>query len=435
MKVLILAYEFPPLISIGGSRPYFWLKHWGAQGAEVAVVTRHWSADVNSSEDYVRPTNPDRTITQPTPKTRVICTPFKPNLRDSLLLKYGFYGLQLPRKILSLLYSYLEWFSYFFDAKSEIYFESDRLLSKEKFDVIVATGQPFILFRYASELAKKYNIPWVADYRDGWTSSQGDYTLRGLQKIQHGFLRKQELKIVETAAFITTAAPPYRDELLKLFPHKNIEVVYNGFDEEILEQIKDVPARKDKFVIAYAGMMYGHQKLETFLKAVENLLLSGELKEEDIEIVFFAANAFPDSKNRILSFSKIVNNVILTTDRVPYSTLLKKLKESHLLLLLSRKNANWLNTKLFDYFAANRPVLLVESDRGILDELIHQSSAGYTAQNELEAMAAILKEYENFKTNRANNREINPYSMQFNRKTQSVFYYNILNQKIRKEGE
>ena len=39
-------------------------------------------------------------------------------------------------------------------------------------DAIIATGDPFVLFKYASSLSKKFNIPWIADYRDPWTGNK-----------------------------------------------------------------------------------------------------------------------------------------------------------------------------------------------------------------------------------------------------------------------
>lgn len=435
MKILILAYEFPPLISIGGLRPYYWSKYWSENSDDVVVVTRHWSEKVNTPEDYVRQTNTATVFEAPQPKLKIIRTPYYPNLRDKLLLKFGFYGASFMRKILSLAYSYLEWFFLSFDVKSEIYYGAKKQLDKQSFDLIIATGQPFILFRYASLLSAKFNVPWVADYRDGWTSAQGDYVLTGLQKHQHSFFRKMELKTLQSACFISTAAPPYKEELQKLFPSKEIEVTYNGFDDTVLAEIADIQPRKDKFVIAYIGMLYMHQKLETFLQAIKELLAEGLIQEHEIEIIFYATNAFPDSKKRLLEFDANVAKVITTTDRTPYRQLMAKLKEAHLLLLLSKKKANWLNTKLFDYFAVSRPVLLVENDEGVLNNLIQETDCGFSANNTQDAKNIILDLFTQFKKGSLSNNAIHAKCLNYTRKNQALLFQNVIHQKINAERQ
>jgi hypothetical protein len=41
-KVLILAYDFPPYVSVGGLRPHAWYNYLKEFGVEPIVVTRQW---------------------------------------------------------------------------------------------------------------------------------------------------------------------------------------------------------------------------------------------------------------------------------------------------------------------------------------------------------------------------------------------------------
>ena len=48
---------------------------------------------------------------------------------------------------------------------------AEDYLATNKIDCILATGDPFVLFHYAKKaLRKKHNVPWIADYRDPWSS-------------------------------------------------------------------------------------------------------------------------------------------------------------------------------------------------------------------------------------------------------------------------
>ena len=91
-----------------------------------------------------------------------------------------------------------------------------RVNSKEfenNFDLIIASGEPFILFKYANKLSRKHNTPWVADYRDGWTTNQEDKTLSFQEKVMLNFYKRKEANYLKNVKLITTASPSYKIKL------------------------------------------------------------------------------------------------------------------------------------------------------------------------------------------------------------------------------
>jgi glycosyltransferase involved in cell wall biosynthesis len=54
-KVLILAYDFPPYVSVGGLRPYSWYKYFHEFGLYPIVVTRQWGNKYGNHLDYIAP--------------------------------------------------------------------------------------------------------------------------------------------------------------------------------------------------------------------------------------------------------------------------------------------------------------------------------------------------------------------------------------------
>jgi len=147
-KLLILAYDFPPYISVGGLRPYAWFKYLDKEKWDITVVTRFWDKDVVNAVDCVNPTSIQKVQYAKEPEGEVYRIPFTPNLRDKILLKYGFNKFVLLRRVLSFFIDLLKHYFFQFDKYSEIYKVSDKLLSENKFDVILATGEPFVLFKY-----------------------------------------------------------------------------------------------------------------------------------------------------------------------------------------------------------------------------------------------------------------------------------------------
>ena len=170
-RALILAYDFPPYNSIGGQRPYSWFKFLKEFEWEPIIVTRHWDENIQSPVDYVKPSkNQEETYTKGQ-EGIVIRALFRPNLRDKMLIKFGFKKFSLFRKTLTFLYQLSEFFSPVLDNKINIYKSADGYLQQNNVDLIIATGEPFVLFKYAKQLSRKHNTPWIADYRDGWTTN------------------------------------------------------------------------------------------------------------------------------------------------------------------------------------------------------------------------------------------------------------------------
>lgn len=428
-KVLILAYDFPPLISIGAQRPYSWYKYLPAEGWNVTIITRHWDATINSSEDYIKPTA-SNIVCEKNGGNKIIRVPYYPNLRDRLLLKYGTGRLVVLRKFLSLFYSVFEHLLLLLDAKSNIYREAEKELNSLKYDLIVATGEPFVLFRYGYLLGKKFDLPWVADYRDGWTTNQGNYRLNMLQKIQLAFFKTRERKYITTASFITTASPDYAKSLKKTFPNKNIEVIYNGFDETVFEKTAATTADKNTFYITYAGTIYAHQNLEMFLEGAEKFVTQHSLSQSLFQIRFLGIDGQPAAKKRIENF-ELLKPYISFHPRIAYAAIPNLLRQSHILLLLSSPGADWLNAKIFDYLAAERCILLVQNDKGILEKIIKDNTAGYAANSVDDVKNILNVEFQKFKSGNTflNNTTNKNYRM-FSRKAQAIRFAELIKSTI-----
>ncbi len=64
MRVLILAYDFPPLVRVGGFRPYSWFRYFHEFGIEPVVITRQWENRYGDDRDYVAPSASDDVIVE-----------------------------------------------------------------------------------------------------------------------------------------------------------------------------------------------------------------------------------------------------------------------------------------------------------------------------------------------------------------------------------
>lgn len=365
-KALILAYDFPPYNSIGGQRPYAWLKYFREFGLEPVVVTRHWDREITGPDDCNLPSINQNVTEETSSFGRVIRAPFFPSKRDRLISKTDLPTVLL-RKTLSVWQLLTEHHIAASDNKRTILEQARKYLQKNKVDVIIACGEPFVLFRYAADLSKEFNTPWIGDYRDGWSTNYrwDDAKFYGL--IQKSVQQSVEKKVISTATLLTTAAPSFSERLAKLTGRNESEipVIYNGYFEEKFD-LKVQPKLKNRFSIAHAGTLYYFQRVETFLKGL-NLFLEKH-PEKEIDVNFYGLNFYPAQIDRIKRTAGKAS--VHFIDKLPHEQMLAELASSHVQLLVATPEKHQIYAKVFDYIANGRPILMVENDRGPLEGIL-----------------------------------------------------------------
>lgn len=403
-KVLIIAYDYPPYNSIGAQRPYSWYRYLKEFGWEPIVVTRHWDNNIQNPIDYIKPSTIQKETIEIIDKGVIIRAPFKPNLRDKILLKYGFNKYKLFRKIITLIYQFGEFFVPFLDSRRTIYKASYNYLETHKVDVIIATGEPFILFKYASKLSKLYKIPWVADYRDGWSGNPSRKVIeRKLYKIL-------EERLISTSCLCITVSNPLKYQLEQLHSRTNIRNIQNGYDEDEFTNIKNKNFKTDKFKIAYAGIIYPYQRLEVFLDGFRKFILK---YPNNIECVFYGIDFYNDQRNRILQYDSLLNKYITITNRLPRNEIVLKMSQSNILLVLANEYIDGSCTKVYDYFAVKRKILCVVNDYGTLEFQINNTQSGVLCNNSKEVydfLSLAYIEWQQTGQVKCNSKNIEQYS-------------------------
>jgi glycosyltransferase involved in cell wall biosynthesis len=417
-KALILAYDFPPFNSIGAQRPFSWYKYFSDLGIEPIVVTRHWDREITGPDDCNLPTVNTSVTTEQTDFGTLIRAPFFPSLRDRLISKTDVPTV-LFRKVLSVWQLLTEHFLESSDNKTPIYRAAREYLKKNKVDVIIACGEPFVLFRYASELSKEFGIPWAGDYRDGWSTNYrwDDAKLYGL--IQRSVQQRVEKRVTTTASLLTTAAPSFSKRIATLTGRKeqNIPVVYNGYFEDLFEGLEDVP-EKETFHIVHAGTLYYFQRVETFLNGL-NLFLK-ENPKADITTTFFGLNFYPAQIDRIKASAGNAN--VKFTDKIPHKKMLEELASSHLQLLVATPEKHQIYGKVFDYLASGRPTLMVENDQGPLEWILSHQENAFAASTP-EQVATYIKE---LYSDREKTKRLPRSENQFSRRKQTERFANLI---------
>ena len=348
-KVLILAYDFPPYVSVGGLRPNAWYKYLKEFGVEPIVITRQWENVHGNHLDYISEGSSDQAIIEETEFGIIIKAPYKPNLANRLMLKYGENKFRIIRKSISAFYEFAQFF-FAVGPKSSIYKTAKQYLKSNRVDAIIATGDPFVLFSYAAQLSKEFKTPWIADYRDPWSQNVNLKKYFILKKWNHYI----EKKTVSSASYIRTVSKFVHSKIDKLIPNKPFSITPNGYDTMVIDKIKNIQQNKDELCMSFVGTIYNWHPIDSFLRIADKFL--SQVPNAKIIFKFYGTN-IPDQLNQMLdvSYPNLKKHIVISP-KIQNDVLLEKLAADNVMLLFN--DYSIMGTKIFDYLGIRRKMIL-----------------------------------------------------------------------------
>lgn len=374
-KLLIFAYDFPPYVSVGGLRPYAWYRYLKEYGVEPVVVTRQWGNKYGNELDYVAPGESDETMVETTEYGTIIRTPYKPNLANRIMLKYGRSKFVLIRKMVSAWFEFMQ-FIFFIGPKSGLYRGAKEYLKHNKVDAIIATGEPFVLFKYASALSTKFDIPWIADYRDPWSQNKNRSRFAG--KLSKYF----EKKFTVNADCVITVSEFCKVQI-ETNVHKPFHVIPNGYNPDAINAVSDIKQGDDCLRFAFVGTIYNWHPLESVLQCFSHFADSDinpkfELNFYGInnaEYIVRLTDKLPSLKKHVKVFQRMSNEQLLA-----------ELARHNIMLLMNYYS--FMGTKIYDYIGIRRLILFCYSN----DEEANTLKEKYYPTNEIKGLSTHLQE-------------------------------------------
>ena len=404
MKALILCHDFPPINSIGAERPYSWFLYFKEKGIEPIIVTKNWISNGSNNFNYTS----KEFHKEENEKGIILKTPHYPT--PSLIWRKIFNDkLSTIRKALTLIEKIISFINLNFDINKGIYLAAKKYIIENDVDIIITTGEPFILFRYGYLLKKKYNIKWIADYRDGWflnhvTILNKSYIVKILRKYEFYF----EKKYMKHVDLITTVDPEMSMRLHKLL-NKKSDYIYNGFwkfEDKVIE-FED----NSKLIMNHTGTLTSGQRVEFLLDCLEDLINNEKIKDNEIEINFIGIEYFPEQLKRITKNSRL-HDVIKTSPRISKVEATSKNLKADYLVNFTDENLSAIYAKTYNYMACKKEILVIPDDNKLLSNLIKENNLGHVFQTKDQLKNFIvekikLKKEGKLNTNISENENLN----------------------------
>lgn len=428
--VVILSYFFPPDNAIGGQRPFGFAKYLPQYGWEPIVITAK-----NSDYCYKNSLKDVKIIEtkykDPVKKYKsILGVSGKNSVSDSLDILVNDDEENLKNKLYRCIRNVL---LYPDKAKGwnikSIFNKIENIQKNKKINCLISTGPPQYSHIIAKKIYKKYNIPYIIDFRDLWSMNPYRYEKSKFLKKIDNIIEKS---VIKYSSAITTVSKTWANDLEDKYSNKIIKCIRNGFNPE--EYTYQIDINKSKpLVITYAGSLYnGKRDFNSIFKAINNLKNNNLINKNDIKIVYFGKG------NDIVKSLAIKYSISDYVDIKGYRDRQKVLdflhKKTDILLFLNwdnKKEAGTIAGKLYEYFAIKKPVLGIGYKKGEAADLINNYPIGdFFSTNEIANIEYYLKEYINHfdkKYDEMKNCNLNLYTEKFNRKKQVEELVEVLN--------
>jgi glycosyltransferase involved in cell wall biosynthesis/2-polyprenyl-3-methyl-5-hydroxy-6-metoxy-1,4-benzoquinol methylase len=387
-KVLIISYYFPPGNFAGSYRIKSWAEYLHEFGYYPIVITRHWSPN---ETDFTAISDIPEKQTVKNEKYEIHYLPYSGGLRDRFhRISKG--RLNFFSKLLSFFEIVLQNFFLDFCPYKNLFYEANTILQENNdIKLLITSGRPFYLFRFAYQLKKIYPyIEWLADYRDPWTTNpinNRSLKLKFLSLIDKPF----EKKWTSNAYGFTTCSNEWILQIGRLINIPGF-IILNGYDPDFFKS-REYENLNKEFTIIYIGTLYENQPIDVFLKGFSSF--KRKIGESRIQLIFVGAGSDPESVNKI---SKHLDNSLDSVHILPkieQKKVFEMLRSSDVCLMTNYEGEKGRYTaKIFDYLASSKPIILCPSDGDVMEKLIHETQSGFIINSSDDAEELLDKLYQ-----------------------------------------
>lgn len=398
-KVLIVTYHWPPMGGGGVQRWLKMVKHIREYGWEPIIFTAE-DAEVSLSDPELLNELPENIETHKVPiwepfdlYKKVIGKGKNEKIQPGLLDESGKKGWKND------LILWVRGNVFIPDAKMFWIKPSVKYLSnylkENEVDAVVSSGPPHTTHMIANQVKKKFNIPWLADFRDPWTFVDY-YDQLKISKWADRKHHKLEKQVLSNADKTVTVTWSWAEDFNKK-KVKEVGVVTNGYDPADFEKATgDVPS---KFGITHIGSMNKDRNPDILWPVLKKLSTEVEGFKKALEIRLIGPVDFQIFKS---IEENGLNDYLQHTAYKGHKEVIGDLLDSALQLLPINNTANLMGVvpgKLFEYIGSRRPILCIGTKEGDAARIIKETNSGqvfdYNEEQELESY--LRTAFEEFK--------------------------------------
>jgi glycosyltransferase involved in cell wall biosynthesis len=250
-----------------------------------------------------------------------------------------------------------------------------RIAKRERVDVVLTTSPPGSVHLVGLAM-RRMGVPWVADLRDSIAShAHRRRDIRGERALARQVARRADAIVAASSAIAS--------EMRAIVPRGSVTVIPNGCDFDDFEGL--AYRRASRFRITHTGGFAGRRSPRPFLEA---------LARSGVDVTARFVGDFPTADREWAERLGLADRLELVP-YLPHGEALALQRDSEALLLIvpdaGGRGRGVLSAKVFEYLAAERPILAVVPPDGEAARLLGETGAAVVvAPDDVDGMARAI---------------------------------------------
>ena len=244
-----------------------------------------------------------------------------------------------------------------------------RLVKREGIDAVITTSPPLSMNLIGASVKRLTGIPWIADLRDSVVQNADLRFEKKAVQAKEKALEQVVRVIARSADAVVAVSEPIADEVRGFEPAGEVRVIPNGCDFDDFAGLEYHSG--ERFRLTHTGSFFGKRNPRPFLEALASSGL------EDVVARF--AGDFRSADREWVDGLGLGDRLEL----LPYlphrrALELQRDSEANLLLLPDAAGRGRVvpSGKIFEYLAAERPILAAVPPDGAAAKLVRETGAG-----------------------------------------------------------
>ncbi len=408
-RLLLVAYNFPPVGGAGVQRPVKWVKNLRRLGWDVTVLTTE-NPSVPTRDESLLSDIPDDVVVvraktwEPDYQTKRGLVEQRSSTATGIVARAKSAAKGIARQGVKLLLQpdpQILWVPNAIRA-------GRRILSQSSHDVILVTAPAYSSFFIGTALKRRFGLPLVLDFRDEWDLSgkylenaQSDMVSRIIQeRMQRHLLKRADAVVATTIA--STAKLAEKLSRLKRAATRTA-TVYNGFDnEDFASQIrsdheteaepKAKQNAKKTFRLLYTGTLWNLTTIKPLVDGIQKLNEKSPELISQLELVCVGRKT--PEQTSILERLKETTCRLQLIDYCEHSKVLDWLRSTDAVCLLLSDVAGAervVPAKLFEYLANRKDMLAIVPGGETADIVRRFFPLGHVDPKNIDGIAEWLR--------------------------------------------
>ena len=357
-RVLMFAYYFPPLGGGGVQRTLKFVKYLPAEGFDPIVVSG------GERGFFLRDTSLSEEVPAGTPVLRARALPLQQ-------AQWKVDGLLRRARLPTGLVNEILWPDGLIGWLPSAVWRGLRAVREHRPQVLYSTALPMTAHLAAMIVHRLTGLPWVADFRDGWTLDpvSGRTSVRSLARAR----AKLERSVISRVSYVTVV-----DESIQLLGLPSGDprrvVISNGVDPDDLNAMPSSRAARpasDRFCLSYLGSLYGPRDAGPVFAAIRELIASERLDPVCFELRIIG--------HASLNGARLDSLPVTFLDYMDHSRAITEMSRASALLFYQPPSSSGSSGKIYEYLTSGRQVLCVAHPDNLAYRLVEELGAGVCA--------------------------------------------------------